>query len=162
MQQRNTGKSLRFARGISCTAQSNMDSDCQSIWLARKQDVFNPGCCQLCCCWFHQICTMLSIQDLTLRHKGTKSHCSVAPLLCVFFFLNHSITVVFHLCRFPIVEQYPTSCTVQLERGASSSEQADGCFWVVSRCLCVSLWLLSFWRKEEQMFIDLGRWSAGF
>lgn len=35
-------------------------------------------------------------------------------------------------------------------------------FWVVSHCLCDFLWLLSLWRKEEKMFIDLGRWSAWF
>lgn len=147
----------QFARGMSCTAQSSMDSDCQSIWLARKQDVFNPGCCWLQCCWFHQICIMLSIQDSTLEHRSMKSHCSLAPLLWMELFVRKSLNSGFNLCRFSIVGGYmelnPTSCIVKLERGATS--------WPVGG-FSLSLCLLSLWREQEQMFIDLGRWSAWF
>lgn len=155
----------QFARGMSCTAQSSMDSNCQSIWLARKQDVFNPGCCWLQCCWFHQICIKLSIQGPTLQHRSMKSHCSLAPLLWMELFVQKSLDSGFNLCRFAIVggnaELYPTSRTVKLERGALRSWPV-GVFWVVSRCLCDFLWLLSLWKREEKMFIDLGRWSAWF
>lgn len=142
----------QFARGMSCTAQSSMDSNCQSIWLARKQDVFNPGCCWLQCCWFHQICIKLSIQSPSLQHRSMKSHCSLAPLLWMELFVRKSLDSGFNLCRLSIVrgnvELYPTYRTVKLERGASTSELADGC---AMGGFSLSLWLpLAFISLKER------------
>lgn len=137
----------QLAKGMSRTAQSSMDSDCQSIWLARKQDVFNPGCCWLQCCWFHQICIMLSIQDSTLQHRSMKSHCSLAPLLWMELSAQKSLNSGFNLCRFSTVrgnmELNPTSCIVKLS-------------WVVSHCLCVTSFYLFEERRSKCSLISAG------
>lgn len=97
----------QVAGGMSRAAQSSMDSDHQSIWLAGKQDVFNPGCCWLQCSWFHQICIILCNQDrlcnvkaenpsLDLRHiykwnymfKKKKEKHSAVVLICAVFQLS--------------------------------------------------------------------------
>ena len=122
----------QYAEGMSCITQSNTDSDCQSIWLARKQDVFNPSCCWLQCYWFHQICTMLSIQGPTLQHRSMKSHCSLACLLWMELFVQKSFDSGFNHCRLPVVrgnvELHRTSCTVKLELAIGCSR------WFLSRC----------------------------
>lgn len=64
---------------------------CQSIWFARKKDVFNPSCCWLQCCWFHQICIMLSIQGPTLQNRSIKSRCSLSHLLWMELFVQNSL-----------------------------------------------------------------------
>lgn len=141
----------QFARGMSCTAHSSKYSNCQSIWLARKQDVFNLGCCWLRCCWFDQICIVLSIQGLTLQHRSMKSHCSLAPLLGMELCVEKSLNSGFNLFRFSTVrgnvELDPTSCTVKHERAATSTELADGCsVWF----LAVSVTAFGFYLFEEK------------
>lgn len=76
-----------------------------------------------------------------------KSHCCHEPSIWLELFVqNHS--VVFSQSK--------------LERGAHSLELGDGCSGGHSRCVCVFVWLLSLWRKEKSVSIDLGWWSAWF
>lgn len=145
MQQRNRGEIQSFSLPEGWAAP--LRATCQSIWLARMKDVFNPSCCWLQCCWFHQICIVLSIQGPTLQNRSIKSHYSLLFLLWMELFVQNSLCG-FNLCRFSIVRGnvvlYLTSSCVILKRGAGRCVVCR-----VSRCLHVLFWLLSLWRRDE-------------
>lgn len=130
----NTGMSLGLPEGWAALLQSSMDSDSQSMWLARKQDVFNPSCCWLHCCWFHQ---MLSNQELTLQHRSTKSHCASIidqiisrkkkALRCILIFAGFLLWEDKWSCMQP-----PALSDLRAEQFRAGLRA----LWAVSCCLC--------------------------
>lgn len=130
MHQRNTGKIQLHSLPEGWAAL--LRATCQSIWLAKKKDVFNPSCGWLQCCWFHQICIVLSIQGWTLQNRSIKSHCCLAHLLWMELFVRNSLCG-FNLCRFSVVRGnvvlYPASSSVKPKKGAGRLELADVWSW---------------------------------
>lgn len=127
-------KVTQVVGGMSRAAQSSMDSDRQSIWLARKQDVFNPGCCWLQCCWFHQICIMLSNQDEFCTVQAWNPS---LDLLQMELYVQKSLSSTFSLCRFLTVRTWvkPSPSSALSNLGGSCSELAyrhSGWFLTVS------------------------------
>lgn len=114
---------------MSRAAQSSMDSDHQSTWLAGKQDVFNPGCCWLQCSWFHQICIMLSNQDRLCNVKAENPSLDSRHIYKwnYMFHKKKKTLCCFNICSFSTVrtqfKMYPS--TVLSSLGGSCWELAS-------------------------------------
>lgn len=166
MHQRNTGKSLSLPEGWAELLKAAwIPTVSQSDWPESRMYLIPAVADSSAVLIPSNLYHAFSLQDLTWQQGTKKSHCSLAPPLWMELFVQKSLHSGFNL-QFSIiggnVQLYPNLPRCQTWEGSRQFSAGRWVFWVVSHCFCDFLRLLSLWRKEEKMFIDLGWWSAWF